>query len=88
MTLPNILKEFNPGLLGYSTGADYSLVGKFKLVSMCFSQDGSSPDRGYNMAQPGANSSDLARQAERLVFRIKSDNRISFDTDWKVFILQ
>ena len=55
---------------------------------MCFSQDGSSPDRGYNMAQPGANSSDLARQAERLVFRIKSDNRISFDTDWKVFILQ
>ncbi|XP_072543949.1 phospholipase B1, membrane-associated-like [Salminus brasiliensis] len=70
-TLPNILREFNPALTGFSLGK-----GK-QDTSQAF----------LNQAVAGATSVDMLKQAQTLVNRMKSDSRIDFHSDWKVITL-
>lgn len=67
-TLPNILKEFNPNLMGYS-----------KRDSYTFQEDSQ-----FNMAEIGASSADMPYMAKVLVQRIKQDTRINFKKSWKM----
>ncbi|TNN43879.1 Phospholipase B1, membrane-associated [Liparis tanakae] len=67
-TLPNILREFNPSLTGFSEGTG--------------GQD--APQAFLNQAVAGATSSDLVHQVHVLVGKMKNDSRIDFHNDWKV----
>ncbi|XP_028294223.1 phospholipase B1, membrane-associated-like isoform X2 [Gouania willdenowi] len=67
-TLPNILREFNPSLTGFSEG-----TGK---------ED--SPGAFLNQAVAGAKAGDMVRQVRVLVDKMKNDSRIDFHNDWKV----
>lgn len=68
LTLPNILKEFNPNITGYSTG-----MGEFL-----------SRNSGMNVAFPVSADEDALVQAKLLVSRMKNDPRVNFEEDWKV----
>ncbi|XP_050312916.1 phospholipase B1, membrane-associated-like isoform X2 [Anthonomus grandis grandis] len=68
LTLPNILKEFNPRLRGFSTGTGEFLSSHAKL----------------NVAFPVAADADALRQAKVLVKKIKSDKSINLKEDWKM----
>ncbi|PSN51394.1 hypothetical protein C0J52_04439 [Blattella germanica] len=68
ITLPNILKEFNPNLVGYSLQDG---LGAEKLSQ-------------FNVAEPFSISSDMLHQAKILVKRIRSDKRVNFYEDWKL----
>ncbi|XP_077586998.1 phospholipase B1, membrane-associated [Stigmatopora nigra] len=70
-TLPNILREFNPSLTGFSQG-----IGK---------ED--SPAAFLNQAVAGAKSWDLGDQVRTLVDMMKNDTRIDFHHDWKVITM-
>ncbi|XP_028251819.1 phospholipase B1, membrane-associated-like [Parambassis ranga] len=70
-TLPNILREFNPSLAGFSKG-----IGK---------ED--SPAAFLNQAVAGAKSGDMVRQVRILVDKMKNDSRIDFHNDWKVITM-
>ncbi|XP_078479138.1 phospholipase B1, membrane-associated-like, partial [Lampetra planeri] len=70
-TLPNILKEFNPSLTGFSEG-----IGK---------QD--SPKAFLNQAVAGAKAGDMVQQVRILVEKMKNDKRIDFHNDWKVITM-
>ncbi|XP_061897397.1 phospholipase B1, membrane-associated-like [Entelurus aequoreus] len=70
-TLPNILKEFNPSLTGFSQG-----IGK-----------ADSPGAFLNQAVAGATSGDVVKQVRALVARMKKDTRIDFHNDWKVITM-
>lgn len=67
-TLPNILKEFNPSLLGYS-----------RQSGLTFHDDSQ-----YNMAEIGASSADIPFMAKLLVQRLKLDKRVNFKKAWKM----
>ncbi|XP_071996055.1 phospholipase B1, membrane-associated [Engystomops pustulosus] len=67
-TLPNILKEFNPFLTGFSLESGNS----------------SSHGSFLNRAVPGAKAFDMPTQAQALVDQLKQDRRINFANDWKV----
>ncbi|KAI1240634.1 Phospholipase B1, partial [Lamprotornis superbus] len=67
-TLPNILREFNPSLVGYSTG-----TGK---------ED--STNAAFNQAVAGAHAEGVPEQARKLVDLMKNDTRIDFQNDWKL----
>ncbi|KAK6633727.1 hypothetical protein RUM44_004334 [Polyplax serrata] len=71
LTLPNILKEFNPNLIGYSLG---DALGHHKASQ-------------FNAAEPAAMSQDIYFMAKELVRRIKSDKRVDFKNDWKLITL-
>ncbi|KAJ3612866.1 hypothetical protein NHX12_019123 [Muraenolepis orangiensis] len=70
-TLPNILREFNSNLTGFSEGID----------------DEDSPQAFFNQAVPGAKSGDMAKQVRTLVDKMKNDTRIDFQNDWKVITM-
>ncbi|XP_014116844.1 PREDICTED: phospholipase B1, membrane-associated [Pseudopodoces humilis] len=67
-TLPNIFREFNVMIMGYSTGA------KGENDSNAF----------LNQAVPGAQAEHLPAQARSLVSLMKTDQRIDFSADWKL----
>ncbi|XP_076798379.1 phospholipase B1, membrane-associated isoform X3 [Arvicanthis niloticus] len=67
-TLPNILREFNGNLTGYSVGTG----------------DVNSASAFLNQAVPGAKAENLTSQVQTLVQKMKSDNRVNFHQDWKV----
>lgn len=69
VTLPNLLKEYNPKLYGYST-APNSLG--FQKISK------------FNVAEPGAISGHTIRQAKNLVKRMRSDSRVDIKRHWKL----
>ncbi len=69
LTLPNVLKNFNPNLYGYSTHK--TLVGI------------SSAD-GFNVAVSGSESDELPEQAHRLIERMRKDPNVNFEKDWKL----
>ncbi|XP_044743272.1 phospholipase B1, membrane-associated-like [Chrysoperla carnea] len=71
LTLPNILKEFNPNLIGYSIGDGAS--------SDKISQ--------FNVAVTGASSRDMVSMAEELKRRLRNDPRIDFQNDWKLITM-
>lgn len=72
ITLPNLLKEFNPKLYGFSTAA--SSLG-FQKTSK------------FNVAEPGAISGNTIRQAKNLVKRMRSDPRVDMENHWKVITI-
>uniref|UniRef100_A0A182WFB0 SGNH hydrolase-type esterase domain-containing protein n=1 Tax=Anopheles minimus TaxID=112268 RepID=A0A182WFB0_9DIPT len=67
-TLPNILKVFNPKLVGYSLGDAYPFH----------------RDSQFNMAEIGAVSYDIPYMARAMVQRIRNDPRVDFKRDWKL----
>lgn len=73
VTLPNILKKFNPKLRVYSTGLDLSLASKTGV--------------GLNVAVSGQESNHIPDQARTLVKRLKSDKNVDFQNDWKLITL-
>lgn len=68
LTLPNILKQFNPNLKGYSTGKGEFLASNAHM----------------NVAFPVSAASDAYKQAVFLVKKMKKDPTIDFHNDWKV----
>jgi len=74
ITIPNILKNYNPNLKGYSTGS--RLYG--------FSSSGTN----LNAAQSGARSVDLPEQAKWLVDALKDpQSGVDVQKDWKLLTL-
>jgi hypothetical protein len=71
LTLPNILKEFNPRLVGYAL--------KDSLGSQKNSQ--------FNVAEPIGMTGDMPFQAKLLVRRMLSDKRVDYEKDWKVWLI-
>ncbi|XP_018318542.1 phospholipase B1, membrane-associated-like [Agrilus planipennis] len=71
LTLPNILKEFNPNLYGYALGAYLSTEAGSRL----------------NVAEGSAISDNMPYMAKVLVERIKRDRNINLQQDWKMITL-
>lgn len=69
LTLPNILKEFNPKLYGYS------------VADQAVSSDKVSR---FNVAEPGAMAIDTVHQARNLVKRMRSDPKVNMKKHWKI----
>ncbi|XP_008564631.1 PREDICTED: phospholipase B1, membrane-associated [Galeopterus variegatus] len=67
----DILREFNPSLKGFSVGTGSE----------------NTPGAFLNQARAGARSEDLVTQARRLADRMRNDNRIRFQEDWKIITL-
>lgn len=70
-TLPNILKVFNPKLVGYSRNDAFPFH----------------KDSQFNVAEIGAVSADLPFMAEVLVRRIRRDRRVNFKKNWKMLTI-
>ncbi|KAM9053640.1 phospholipase B1, membrane-associated [Megaptera novaeangliae] len=70
-TLPNILREFNPSLKGFSVGTGRQ----------------NSPGAFLNQAVAGARAENLSAQARRLVDLMKNYTNINFQEDWKIITL-
>ncbi|XP_063775486.1 phospholipase B1, membrane-associated [Pseudophryne corroboree] len=70
-TLPNIFRQFNPDIEGYSLGKGPNGLPRSKL----------------NRAVPGANSEDMLSQATALVTRMKQMNTINYTEDWKLLTI-
>ncbi|CAH1969075.1 unnamed protein product [Acanthoscelides obtectus] len=71
LTLPNILKEFNPQLSGYATGTSLYIE----------------KAAGLNFAEPAAFSSDMFTFIQLLVQRIMNDPTVDFRKDWKMITI-
>lgn len=71
LTLPNILKEFNPNLYGYSVSIDGL---SFQKATK------------FNTAEPTAMSRDTVHQAKNMVKRMRGDPNVNMKQHWKVFI--
>lgn len=68
LTIPNMLKEFNPNLIGYSLGDSYTYH----------------KESQFNIAEIAAMSQDMPYMAQQLVKRIQNDPRVDMKNDWKV----
>ncbi|XP_063709363.1 phospholipase B1, membrane-associated-like [Culicoides brevitarsis] len=68
LTLPNILKEFNPNLYGYSVGNGYSHE---KLSK-------------FNIGEFGGMSRDLPHMSQILIQRMKNDPKVNLNEHWKM----
>ncbi|XP_076172563.1 phospholipase B1, membrane-associated [Ptiloglossa arizonensis] len=71
LTVPNLLKVFNPNLTGYSTGTGEFISSKAKL----------------NIAFPVAATEDALQQARIFVQRIKSDRKVNTRKQWKLITI-
>ncbi|XP_012248453.1 phospholipase B1, membrane-associated-like, partial [Bombus impatiens] len=71
LTLPNILKEFNPKLVGYSLGNAIS----------------TDPAAQLNVAESGAMSKRITFMATYLINKRKDDPRIDINKHWKLISL-
>ncbi|XP_077292094.1 phospholipase B1, membrane-associated-like [Arctopsyche grandis] len=71
LTLPNIIKEFNPKLVGFAKGDSLSY----------------SRSSQFNVAETGAFSMDLPFMVRELVKRIKQDPRVDLQNDWKLITI-
>jgi len=69
MTLPNILRQFNPKLYGFSVGSGKS-TSEDKAV--------------FNLADPGDTSHEMYGQVVNLVKRLKASPSIDFQNSWKL----
>ncbi|XP_013414908.1 phospholipase B1, membrane-associated isoform X2 [Lingula anatina] len=74
ITLPNILKQYNPNIKGFS-------------IKKTLSRDNDSPYARLNVAKGGDKTSHMPDQARKLVSRMKSMLGSSYATDWKVITL-
>jgi len=70
-TFPNLIKAYNPKVIGYAQGAG----GAF------------SDNARFNQAKDGARASDLLAQAMALKQRLLKDKKVDFNNDWKVLTI-
>ncbi|KAM3919955.1 phospholipase B1, membrane-associated-like isoform 1-T1 [Leptodactylus fuscus] len=75
ITLPNILKTFNPHVVGFAKRSTLS----YKPAAL--------EDAGLNLAVTGANTYELSEQVRRLIDTLKTLPGISFEDDWKVITI-
>jgi len=68
LTIPNILKEYNPKLYGYSVSDGISIHKTSK----------------FNVAELGSMSRDVPHMAKVLVQRMKADGKVNIQKHWKV----
>lgn len=74
VTLPNLIKAYNPRLIGYSfsrSGNVYSFEDAAR----------------FNVAEPGTLVEDSVRQAKLLVSRMKSYKQVNIEKDWKLITI-
>ncbi|XP_037036189.1 phospholipase B1, membrane-associated-like [Bradysia coprophila] len=71
LTLPNILKEFNPNLYGYSLSDGYSTDRSSK----------------FDVAEVGGMSRDIPYEAKVLIKRMSADRRVKINEHWKLITL-
>jgi phospholipase B1 len=69
ITLPNILRKFNPNIFGYANGISSSDVWEKAHLNLGF---------------PGAESGDLIGQARQLVQLMQTHSEIDIQNDWKL----
>lgn len=74
LTLPNLIKAYNPRLTGYS----YSYSGN------SYAHEESAR---FNVAEPGSFAEDTLRQAKLLINRMKSDKQVNMQNDWKLITI-
>ncbi|XP_046392153.1 phospholipase B1, membrane-associated-like [Ischnura elegans] len=67
-TLPNIIKVFNPKLVGQALGRG----------------DFFSYNAQLNVAVPGSLDSEIIHQVKMFIFKMRRDRRIDFERDWKL----
>ncbi|XP_070578248.1 phospholipase B1, membrane-associated-like [Ptychodera flava] len=72
VTLPNILRNYNPNLTGYSVAS---------------SPDFNKERARLNVAVPGARSRHMLEQTEEMILRMKEWNEVDFENDWKMVTL-
>uniref|UniRef100_A0A803KAE1 Phospholipase B1, membrane-associated n=1 Tax=Xenopus tropicalis TaxID=8364 RepID=A0A803KAE1_XENTR len=70
-TLANILRQYNPNLIGFSTGR-----GSHHLANA-----------NLNRAVPGAKADDMLDQSKLLVQRMKLNSKINMAEDWKLLTI-
>lgn len=68
LTLPNILKEYNPNLYGFALTDGLSTIRSSK----------------FNVAEIGAMSRDIPHQARVLLTRMTHDPKVDMENHWKV----
>ncbi|GAB0098009.1 Phospholipase B [Sergentomyia squamirostris] len=68
LTLPNIIKEFNPQLFGYSLSDSYNVHREAQ----------------FNVAENIATTSDMPYNAKKLVSRMRLDSRVNMTHHWKI----
>ncbi|XP_077996977.1 phospholipase B1, membrane-associated-like [Glandiceps talaboti] len=71
-TLPNILKKYNPNLVGFSVGKG---------------SDDDIDVSVFNVAVPGSKAFNLPGQARRLIARMKAHPNVDYANDWKLVTL-
>ncbi|XP_048506215.1 phospholipase B1, membrane-associated-like [Athalia rosae] len=71
LTLPNIIKVFNPNVVGYALSDGYT----------------TNKESQFNVAEALAMSRDLPFMAQTLVKRIKNDKRVDMNTHWKLITI-
>lgn len=69
LTVPNLLKEFNKNLYGYSTGLRSLSTHKTSV---------------FNVAELGAISRDTPHMTEVLIQRMRTDKHVDIEKHWKV----
>jgi phospholipase B1 len=72
ITLPNIIRKFNPNLKGYS---------------ICRSTRDNRHKSWFNAAEPGGDNTDMPPQADNLIEWMKADSRVNFTDDWKLLTM-
>ncbi|XP_059094569.1 phospholipase B1, membrane-associated-like [Tigriopus californicus] len=77
LTIPNILKQFNPYLYGFSTGI--TKVGRQRPED--------DKKVAFNLAISGSESDDVIKQAHRLVEKMFNDPKINAHKDWKMITI-
>eukprot|EP00128_Syssomonas_multiformis_P018586 Colp12_sorted_trinity150504_noHs@850 len=84
VTIPNILKNYSPSIVGASVGEHF--------VEVCYGpicpplQHKPSIDK-FNGAQSGAMAQNLIAEAKYLVKQIKSNKKVNLSEDWKLLTL-
>lgn len=71
-TLPNILRQYNPNLYGYST----ETTPTSSYLDL--------PNTRLNVARTGAHAEEMLGQAQVLVQKMRASDNIDFDNDWKL----
>ncbi|CAF3277505.1 unnamed protein product [Rotaria socialis] len=73
VTLPNILRLYNPKLKGFST-----------KTSISFLNGQNAKNNGLNVAKSGARSYHMVEQADLLLDRLKNEKLCDWNNDWKL----
>jgi hypothetical protein len=87
LTLPNLIKVYNPKLYGYSEAAysfSFQRESKFNVAELGKKSVVVCLDNNNNCPSEGAITHDMVAQAENLVKRMRSDPKVDLDRHWKV----